>query len=274
MSIPDDCCKWRLRYAGTCAICAAPQQRGARAYWSPSARAVFCIPCVEGAELALARAGTAGAGAAREHARRAARDAERRRRRSGKLAPLAELLSAPKQSTEAWAKGAIGEERLAAFLERELAGQALLLHDRRIPGRRSNIDHVAVGPAGIWVIDAKRYEGTVRKRDVGGWFRSDVRVYVGGRDRTPLVRKMAAQVEAVRAALASAPGLAGIPVRAAVCFTASDWGFLDLGRPFQIDGVLVTFPGALRDAIRTPEIVQPDTIGRIAARLAVELAPA
>lgn len=123
----------------------------------------------------------------------------------------------------------------------------------------------------MWVIDAKRYKGTVRKRDVGGWLRSDVRVYVGGRDQTRVVHGMRAQVEAVRAALTRAPGFADVPVRAAVCFTSSDWGFLNLGRPFQIDGVLVTYPGALRDTILRPALVAPDTIGRIAARLALEL---
>ena len=39
-----------------------------------------------------------------------------------------------------------------------------LLHDRRIPGRRSNIDHLAVSPSGIWVIDSKRYAGRARVR--------------------------------------------------------------------------------------------------------------
>ena len=34
-----------------------------------------------------------------------------------------------------------------------------MLHDRRIPGTRANIDHIAVASSAVWVIDAKRYNG-------------------------------------------------------------------------------------------------------------------
>jgi hypothetical protein len=37
-----------------------------------------------------------------------------------------------------------------------------LLHDRRICGSRANIDHLAIGPGGVTVIDAKNYRGKVR----------------------------------------------------------------------------------------------------------------
>ncbi len=272
--IPDDVRPLRLRRDGACAACGVPQRRGTDALWSPSTRSVYCEPCVGGAVLALSNAGIAGEGAVRIHERRQAADSAKLRERWGRAAPLVEAIRGPKQSTHAWAKGAAGEARLGAFLERELAGDAILLHDRRIPGGRSNIDHIAIGPSGVWVIDAKRYTGRVEKRDVGGWFKTDIRVYVGGRDQTQLVHAMPRQVEAARDALASVPAFADIPVRAAVCFTSSDWGLLNLGKPFTIGDVLVTYPGGLRDALRLPVALDHDTIGRIAARLAAELAPA
>ncbi len=37
-----------------------------------------------------------------------------------------------------------------------------MLHDRRIPGSRANIDHIAIATSGVWVIDAKRYKGKVQ----------------------------------------------------------------------------------------------------------------
>lgn len=205
------------------------------------------------------------------HERRQAKDAAAIRSRWGRLAPIAERIATPKQATEAWRNGAIGEQRLAAFLERELAGEAILIHDRRIPGRSSNIDHIAVGPSGVWVIDAKRYTGKIEKRDVGGWLKTDLRVYVNGRDRTKLVKAVPKQVETVRAALALAAALADVPVRGTVCFTDSDWGFLNLGKAFEIDGILVSYPGALRGAILEPRWLSPEAVGRIAARLATEL---
>lgn len=50
-----------------------------------------------------------------------------------------------------------------------------------------------LGPSGIFVIDAKKYSGAVQKRDMGGWFRTDERLYVNGRNRTNLVVAMQGQ---------------------------------------------------------------------------------
>jgi len=58
-----------------------------------------------------------------------------------------------------WARGAAGEERVAAILAKHLHASVVVLHDRRIPGTRANIDHIAVAPSGVWVIDAERYKG-------------------------------------------------------------------------------------------------------------------
>lgn len=64
-------------------------------------------------------------------------------------------LSDEKQSTKGWATGAVGEERLGARLDSLVARSIAVLHDRRFPGTRANIDHIAITTAGIWVIDAK-----------------------------------------------------------------------------------------------------------------------
>ncbi len=42
-----------------------------------------------------------------------------------------------------------------------------VLHDRRIPGSKANIDHIVVGPAGVFAIDTKRYTGKIERRDHG-----------------------------------------------------------------------------------------------------------
>ena len=38
----------------------------------------------------------------------------------------------------------------------------VLLHDRRLPGRRGNVDHVVVGPPGVFVVETKHLSGVVR----------------------------------------------------------------------------------------------------------------
>src|SRR6266571_1114104 len=95
-----------------------------------------------------------------------------------------------------------------------------VLHDRRIPGSRANIDHIVVAPWGVFVIDAKNYKGRVEKRDRGGFFSTDHRLYVGGRDKTALVAGVTKQVEAVRAALGDE--LANGPICKTICFVAAD----------------------------------------------------
>ena len=37
----------------------------------------------------------------------------------------------------------------------------MVLHDRLRPGTTANIDHPAEPPTGVWMIDAKRYNGQV-----------------------------------------------------------------------------------------------------------------
>ena len=41
-----------------------------------------------------------------------------------------------------------------------------MFHDVRWPGRpRANIDHIAVGPGGVFVIDSKNWAGSIAVRD-------------------------------------------------------------------------------------------------------------
>ncbi|AEG44839.1 nuclease-related domain-containing protein [Isoptericola variabilis] len=62
---------------------------------------------------------------------------------------------------EQFEKGAAGEQAVQAVLD-QLGPEWIVLHDVRWPGRsRANIDHVAVGPTGVFVIDAKQWSGTV-----------------------------------------------------------------------------------------------------------------
>lgn len=54
------------------------------------------------------------------------------------------------------------EEAVAEALERRTAeGSTVLLHDRRMPGGRGNVDHIAVAPSGVYVIDTKDLTGKV-----------------------------------------------------------------------------------------------------------------
>src|SRR3954452_18934163 len=62
---------------------------------------------------------------------------------------------------EMFERGALGEERTAATL-RELPAAWTALHDVRWPGRRfANIDHIVIGPGGVFVVDSKNWSGNI-----------------------------------------------------------------------------------------------------------------
>lgn len=108
-----------------------------------------------------------------------------------------------------------------------------------MPRSRANIDHLAIGPSGVTVIDAKRYRGRIAVERRGGLLRERTEhLLVGGRDKTKLVEGVLAQANAVRAVLADGP-YATVPVRAVLCFVEGDWPLL--GR-LQVRSVPVLTP--------------------------------
>jgi hypothetical protein len=149
----------------------------------------------------------------------------------------------------AWEKGAIGEERFGGALDelsRTSEGKVLVLHDRRIPRSSANIDHVAIAPSGVWVIDAKRYTGKVDYVNKGGWFTNDFRLTVGGRDRTKAVLGVHRQLGRMSTAM-SASAFTDIPLHGALCFIDAEWGVF--AKPFAIQGVHVTWSKKLRERL-------------------------
>ena len=91
----------------------------------------------------------------------------------------------------AWAIGAKGERVTEAALDRLPVG-FIQLHDRRIPGSRANIDHIVIGPTGVFVVESKRMQGKLRVR-------GDT-VIIRGR-RTAMVDEVRREADAVQAVL-------------------------------------------------------------------------
>ncbi len=182
--------------------------------------------------------GVAGGSARREYERRKTKDEERLRAKWGRFGGIAAALSDERQSTAAWEKGAIGEERLGTRLDALVSEDVTVLHDRRIPGSRANIDHIVITRAGVWVIDAKRYKGRPELRVEGGLLRPRVeKLMVGRRDCTGLVDGALKQVECVREVSA------GVPITGVLCFVEADWPLI--GGAFTTRGVHVLWPKRL-----------------------------
>jgi hypothetical protein len=172
------------------------------------------------------------------------------------------------QAVRSWGKGALGEEALGAKLNTFASERRVLLHDRRIPGSRANIDHIAITPGGVFVIDAKHYGGQVEKRNLGNIFRSDIRLYVGRRDCTKLLHGSEDQAQVVRDVLAPL-GFTDIPVRPVLCFLGAEWGFF--ASPFKLGSVLVTYPRFLYELLQKDGEVETAAIQETARHLAERL---
>lgn len=190
--------------------------------------------------------GRAGESARSEYARRKAKDEARVRETwgDGRIGSIAVALTPERQSTAVWAVGAAGEEKVARHLDSIASDAIRVLHDRRIPRTKANIDHLVVTGQGIWVVDAKRYrEKRPSLRVDGGLFRPRTEVLlVGGRDSTRLVDSVLGQMERVRAAVGEAP------VRGALCFVDADWPLFS--GAFSTRGVEVLWPGKLLELLR------------------------
>lgn len=271
-----------LRYAGVCDTCGVGLAAGARAAYLRPTRTVRCLTCFDPASAASAprstptmphapepvETGTPGASARREYERRSARREARVRESHPRLGGLILALTEEPQSTTAWAGGARGEELLGMRLDGLAAKGVRLLHDRRIPGTKANIDHIAVGPTGVHVIDAKRYPGRRPSLRVeGGLFRPRVqKLMIGSRDRTRLVEGAHKQVDRVRSALDRA-AMTDVPVHAALCFIGADWPLV--GGSFVIGEVAVVWPRKLLQQLTAPGRMtetEVETVHRVLAQ--------
>jgi hypothetical protein len=210
--------------------------------------------------------GTPGASARQEGERWRANREKRMRERHPRTGDLRLALGKAPAHERAWETGAEGEEALAASLARRCPG-AVVMHDRRMPGSRANIDHLAVAPSGVHVIDAKRYKGKIEVRKP---LFGKPKLMIAGRNQAKLVESLTRQVDAVRAALAEiAPGT---PVHGCFCFinpagllAASD---LPLLRTLSIDDYALFYPRKLAKRLNRPGPLDEAEATRIAHALA------
>jgi hypothetical protein len=167
-----------------------------------------------------------------------------------------------------WATGAEGEQILARRLAR-LCPRVTILHDRRLPQSRANIDHLALAPSGVYVIDAKRYRGKVEIVR----FRGQPHLRIAGRDRTRLIDGLDRQVEAVRAAIDS-----DVPLHGCLCFVAPAGMLADSGLPLlrtpTIRGHHLYYPRRLARRLNRTGPLDAGQLQALADRLVSRLPPA
>lgn len=163
------------------------------------------------------------------------------------------------RSAELWQRGADGERATGEALDALPQQYWTVLHDVAWPGRpRANIDHVAVGPPGVFVIDAKNWSGVVTLRD--GHLRQ------AGRSRLSAVSGVDAAASAVAGVL--------LPTGAAVTR-----GILCLAGESRVSGVagsiVVRSVSDLRDYLLSlPPVVHERSLTELADQVRTRLASA
>jgi hypothetical protein len=101
---------------------------------------------------------------------------------------------------EHWEAGAVGEERVAAALAAADNRSTRVLHDRLSSSADSlaNLDHIVVSAAGIHLIDAKNWTGSITVQNDSlwqHWTTSDGRRSAVKNGEVDKVRRMAAQMQ-------------------------------------------------------------------------------
>jgi hypothetical protein len=69
----------------------------------------------------------------------------------------------PSEQVAAWRRGAQGERRTARLLERLVRDGYVVFHDLAVPDSDANVDHLVIGPSGVFVIDSKQWTGSVHQ---------------------------------------------------------------------------------------------------------------
>ena len=165
-----------------------------------------------------------------------------------------------RRKADQWERGAQGERETAAALAGLPAGWTVL-HDVAWPDRQlANIDHVVVGPPGVFVIDTKNWSGRIEVDH--GVLRQD------RRSRVPTLQSALAGAAAVAKVV---PEVRRDHVYAVLCFSSE-------APDAMSDGVLVcstaSLPGLLtsRPAVLPDELVS-DVAGVLRSRLPDATAP-
>ena len=156
----------------------------------------------------------------------------------------------PSPDAVAWRRGAAGERRTAGLLDPlERHGWAIL-HDLAVPGSRANIDHLAIGPGGVFVIDSKQYRGRLRLDSSG-------RLWHGGYPIALALRVVDFEADQAAQVLPD-PGMAVVPI-VTVHGAQVPWGKV------VVEGVPVVaarrLPSMLRDL---PAVLGPERVAVLA----------
>jgi hypothetical protein len=156
----------------------------------------------------------------------------------------------PSPDAVAWQRGATGERRTARLLSQlERQGWAVL-HDLAVPGSRANIDHLVIGPGGVFVIDSKQYRGRLQLDPTG-------RLWHGRYSLGSALRAVSFEADQAAQVLPD-PGVVVRPIMA-IHGAQVPWGKV------VMDGIPVVPAKRLPSMLRAlPTVLEPERVAELA----------
>jgi hypothetical protein len=161
----------------------------------------------------------------------------------------------PSPDAIAWRRGAAGEQRTARLLAGLERQGWVVLHDLAVPGSRANLDHLVIGPGGVFVIDSKQYRGRLQL-DASG------RLWHGRYPLAPTLRAVSFEADQASRVLPD-PGVVVVPV-VAVHGAQVPWGKV------VMQGVPVVAARRLPSMLRQlPAVLGPERVAALATQARV-----
>jgi Nuclease-related domain len=162
----------------------------------------------------------------------------------------------PSEQVTAWQRGAAGERRTARLLGRLTRDGYVVFHDLAVPGSDANVDHLVIGPSGVFVIDSKQWTGSVRQGLDG----------LAWHNHYPLDRTL----ETVRWEAETVGGLLGTRAAAVVCVH----GAHVYGGGLEVQGVAIVPPHLLRGALGFEGVLSDAEVTLLTTTARTSLRPA
>jgi hypothetical protein len=162
----------------------------------------------------------------------------------------------PSSQARAWQRGAKGERRTARLLDRLGRDGYVSFHDLAMPNSPANLDHLVLGPSGVFVIDSKQWTGQVHQSSDGLIWHNHYRL-----DRT--LATIGWQAETLGRLL-------GVPVAPLVCVHGAHVQHGGL----RAQGVAIVPATLVRSALGHDQLLSDTDIERFAATARMRLRPA
>jgi Nuclease-related domain len=162
----------------------------------------------------------------------------------------------PSEQARTWQRGAHGERHTARLLRRLTRNGFVVLHDLAVPGSPGNVDHLVIGPSGVFVIDSKQWTGSVHQGADGLVWHNHYRL-----DRT---------LETVRWQAETLGRLLGIPAAPLLCVHGAHLQ----GGGLCAQGVAIVPVGRLRAALGHDQVLADANVELLAATARTRLHPA